>query len=132
MNASRDGPTTPLLLAHAGQERAGQLESTEQVDLERFAQLLIGCFFEGTHEPVAGVVHQDVDAGMCDFGGPRPGSRPVGQIQADRAEPAGCLADQSVQPCRVTGGGDDLVPPRDRSFGHCRAQTRTGTSHQPA
>jgi hypothetical protein len=98
--------------AHARQGRLDHRDRAEEARREQARHGLVFAFLDGGGVPVAGVVHQHVDAGEVLFGRRhgRADGRRVGDIKRRDHRGLRVCRLEVVEGGRVPCGGDDLMP----------------------
>jgi hypothetical protein len=120
------------LLAHDRQDRAGDVQGSEEIGLHLRPELRVADLLEIAGIEVAGIVHEDVDAAEAidgGLGGGRCGVR-IGDVQRDGQEVV-MLPDRLQHPVRVASGRDDEMPRRQCLLGDIDAQTPARASDEP-
>jgi hypothetical protein len=119
--------TAPTLRPQVRQHRAHHLDRADDVGVDLMADLRIGQLLGRTEEPVAGVVHDHVNAahagdGVVDHAAHRVD---VGEVQRRDMQAVTVQLAQVVQQFHPACGGDHMVAAVQQLFGHPNGRSRT-------
>src|SRR5438445_13779041 len=107
-----------LLRPHDGKNGLRQPQQTKEVGLHLITCLLLGSFFDGAEQAVAGIINKDIYPAKM-FLRPGDGGKgclPVGDIQLYWQQCIAIFLNQLVQAAQIPYSSSHLIPSFQKSF----------------